>query len=65
MNNPRLRSLRERPVPTDIYATGVALHLAHIRISQTAPYPRLHFLEATDKAELICVGYLGPHLLTR
>ncbi|MDT8913521.1 hypothetical protein [Amycolatopsis sp. PS_44_ISF1] len=64
MNNPRLRALRERPAPIDVDARGAALYLAHIRISQTGAYPRLHFLDATEKTGLICIGYLGPHLPT-
>ncbi|WP_231645167.1 hypothetical protein, partial [Sciscionella sediminilitoris] len=47
LNNTKLRRLRERPVPFDIDPSGTALHLAHIRISQTAPGPRLHFHDDT------------------
>ncbi|MGW4826280.1 hypothetical protein ACWEOG_01770 [Amycolatopsis japonica] len=63
-NNPRLRNQRLHRVPVDVDPSGLAPHFAHVRIGQASPYPRLHFLDATDHGGPLCIGYLGPHLQT-
>ncbi|KOV84645.1 hypothetical protein ADL03_15240 [Nocardia sp. NRRL S-836] len=60
LNNPSLRRHRERPAPPSF--GGTALYTAHVRIGQSAPHPRLYFVELGGE---VCIGYLGPHLPNR
>ncbi|MBN9743576.1 hypothetical protein DMP23_21275 [Amycolatopsis sp. A1MSW2902] len=63
LNNERFLRHRRRPAPPEVDLSGTSLYLAHVRVGQTAPYPRLHVLDAVDTAAAcVCVGYLGAHL---
>jgi hypothetical protein len=58
--NPQLRAL---PVPAEIEPAGRAFMGAHFKIAQSATIsPRLHYLDATARTQVIYVGYIGPHL---
>ncbi|MCO1575529.1 hypothetical protein M8C13_07125 [Crossiella sp. SN42] len=64
LGNSRLRAQRQFPVPSEVDSSPRALYVSHVRIGQTAPFPRLYFLDVAE-LDLICIGYLGPHLSTR
>jgi hypothetical protein len=61
--NPQLRTPRELCVPPEIAPTGRAFMGAHFKIAQSATIsPRMHYLDATARTQLVYVGYIGPHL---
>lgn len=60
---PQLRAPRELPVPAGIDPAECAFMGAHFKIAQSATTsPRLHYLDATARTQVIYVGYIGPHL---
>jgi hypothetical protein len=62
-HNPQLRTPRELCVPPEIAPTGRAFMGAHFKIAQSATIsPRMHYLDATARTQLVYVGYIGPHL---
>ena len=61
--NPQLRAPRELPVPAEIDPSERAFMGAHFKIAQSATIsPRMHYLDATARTQMIYVGYIGPHL---
>jgi hypothetical protein len=61
--NPQLRTPRELPVPAEIDPSGRAFMGAHFKIAQSATIsPRMHYLDATARTQVVYVGYVGPHL---
>ena len=60
---PQFRVPRELPVPTEIDPSGRVFMGAHFKIAQSATIsPRMHYLDATARTQMIYVGYIGPHL---
>ena len=61
--NPQLRAPRELPVPAEIDPSERVFMGAHFKIAQSATIsPRMHYLDATARTQVIYVGYIGPHL---
>ena len=61
--NPQFRTPRELPVPTECDPSGRVFMGAHFKIAQSATIsPRMHYLDATARTQVIYVGYIGPHL---
>lgn len=61
--NPQYRQPRELPVPAEIDPSGRVFMGAHFKIAQSARIsPRMHYLDATARTQMIYVGYIGPHL---
>ncbi len=61
--NPQLHAPRELPVPAEIDPSERAFMGAHFKIAQSATIsPRMHYLDATARTQVIYVGYIGPHL---
>ena len=61
--NPQLRAPRELRVPAAIDPSERAFMGAHFKIAQSATIsPRMHYLDATARTQVIYVGYIGPHL---
>lgn len=62
-NNPRFRSERELPVPTQVASSGKIYMEAHFRIGRGGgKAPRMHYYDAMSENRHIYVGYLGAHL---
>ena len=61
--NPQFRAPRELPVPAEIDPSERVFMGAHFKIAQSATIsPRMHYLDATARTQVIYVGYIGPHL---
>ena len=61
--NPQFRTPRELAVPAEIDPSERAFMGAHFKIAQSATIsPRMHYLDATARTQVIYVGYIGPHL---
>lgn len=52
------------PVPSWVHPQRVARMVAHIRIDNRAPAPRIYYLDRTSMGEGVLVGYIGAHLTT-
>lgn len=62
-SDPRLRSSRLLPVPTDVDPSGRVPMWAHLKLltyGQTSP--RLHYYDDTRRSGCVYVGYVGRHL---
>jgi hypothetical protein len=65
-NNPRFRSARIFPVPTQADPSGRAFMASHFKIAQSGMIsPRLHYIDDTAKTGMLYVGYIGRHLPTK
>lgn len=61
LNDQKLLNQRKFKVPTTVDPQGIALMVAHLKISYRL---RLHFFEDVAKTGKIYVGYIGKHLET-
>lgn len=62
-SDPRLRSSRMLPVPTEVDPSGRVPMWAHLKLltyGQTSP--RLHYYDDTRRSGCVYVGYVGRHL---
>ncbi len=62
-SDPRLRSSRLLPVPTEVDPSGRVPMWAHLKLltyGQTSP--RLHYYDDTRRSGCVYVGYVGRHL---
>jgi hypothetical protein len=60
---PQFRAPRELPVPAEIDPSERTFMGAHFKIAQSATIsPRMHYLDATARTQVVYVGYIGPHL---
>lgn len=57
---------RERvfPVPASVHPSGQVRMVAHIRIDNRPPAPRVYYLDRTAHGGGVLVGYIGAHLTT-
>lgn len=62
-SNDKFRAQRTLPVDTKVDATGKALMVAHLKLSNlTGVAPRLYFLDTYSDVGYVTVGYLGSHM---
>ncbi|WP_421121688.1 hypothetical protein ACE2AJ_09820 [Aquihabitans daechungensis] len=62
--NDRSHDQRVFDVPTTVHPSGRVFMPAHLKLGNSGPAPRVHFLDNTGTDGTIYVGYLGPHLET-
>lgn len=63
-HDPRMRSARLFPVPSEIDPTGKAFMAAHVRLGGGGGMsaPRMHYFDCVKRTGRVYVGYLGTHL---